>query len=171
MKYFDREIKRYAMGVDVIDVTCVARRLGLLVVAMLLVSCRQQSPTILSSTFNICANLPEGASYSYVGPGPDFDVGTLHYNGHEIEVMLGGHPGFTLETRLRGMAAVDGFHMLGRERKDGKDSVLLGMEIGSPRGPMFVRFSSRDLSNAVHMLESSEFLVPCGPAGVARERS
>lgn len=78
-------------------------------------------------------------------PGPDYDVGEFLESGRKVDVMIGGHPGFPTATLVKGLAAVDGFEVIGNLRDGDLDVRLFARATGSPRGPTYVRFSSRDV--------------------------
>lgn len=116
----------------------------LVVLAALLSACKQSDKQILSARYDVCAELGK-YTYSALEPGPDYDVGEIMDSGRRVEVLIGGHPGFPTTTLVKGLAAVDGFKVIGNSRDGDLESLLFARATGSPGGPTYVRFSSRDV--------------------------
>lgn len=120
-----------------------------------------QSATTLSERYRVCANLPLSASFLPVAPGPDFDLGELKAGGLVVDVLIGGHPRFSRRVIKTGLAATDGFKLLGRERSDEQDKVLFAYERGDREGPMYVMFMAPDLGPVEQVLKMENLLVSC----------
>lgn len=116
----------------------------------------------LSDRYSVCARLPAGVAFSRQAPGPDFDLGVLRIEGTAIEVMMGGHPRFGRSAIKQGAQAKAGFEVLGRERSDDLDKILLAHERGEERGPMFVLFQAPRIgASEQRVLTTKGFLHDC----------
>ena len=135
----------------------------LVVIAALLSSCRRDELSVLSGRYDVCAKLGN-ATYSVLEPGLDYDVGEIMESGRRIEVLMGGHPGFSTSTLVKGLSAVDGFEIIAQSRQRDSDVVLFALATGSPQGPTCVRLSSRDLSGDWGPIKNG-FLVSCNRQG------
>ncbi|MEG2805070.1 hypothetical protein [Stenotrophomonas sp.] len=116
---------------------------------------------MISERFGVCADLPLSASVSIESPGPDFDVATLRLGNSTIEVMIGGHPGFSQEIRRQGWLATEKFEKLGEMRSKERDLMLLGRNRGDPWGPLFIRLAAPGLSAAEEWLRDEIPIADC----------
>jgi len=137
----------------------VNRVLPFVVLIALLSACRQPEEQVLSARHDVCAALGN-ATYSAFEPGPDYDVGEIVESGRRVEVLIGGHPGFPTATLVKGYAAIDGFKVIANSRDGDLDVLLFALATGSPRGPTYVRLSSRDVKGDWGPIRNG-FLVSC----------
>lgn len=132
------------------------------VALVFLSGCRAgQSVTTLSERYGVCANLPPGASFQSDAPGPDFDLGILNKEKVSVEVFIGGHPRFSHKKMRDGVAATDGFKLLGKEMSDNREKLLFAYNRGDKQGPVYVMFMASDLSLVEQILTKKNLLFSC----------
>lgn len=115
----------------------------------------------MSDDFAICVNLPQGAVYQLQKRSFDYEIGQLTLAGNQLEVYIGYQPPYSGKPWPRGSEITNGFVVVGKERSDGIEQLLLGNKRQTNRGPVFVMFSAPDLRAAEPALTRKNFVFDC----------
>ena len=111
-------------------------------VAYMMLGCHAKELTPISKRFNVCAEVQSGMRFQSDAPGPDFETGVFVDGKRRIDVLIGGHPGFTIGERRRGEYAKGEFTLIAVHDGPEGQSALFAMATGQPQGPLFVRLTT-----------------------------